>query len=311
MKLAMAYDLPRTELRARINISVVQGWRDPMAQMANIRTGIELSRRLGFRFETSLLVGNGSEMALHVGEWDWATRELETEIETAPDEERERARWFLVAFLAERGEDVSEIVAEMEALHRERGADEAGWANSERYLHGSVWFPHGRWTETADALLAAAREDAFNAASSCVTAGMAATLAGDPVRTRSAIEGLERAGVQGPVMRHALTTLQAGLAAMERPADEAVRLYHEALEGHRTTGMRRSEAITGLMMAVGLGPTHPAVTDALEGSRRIFTELRAQAWLDRLDEIVAGRAGLSSGHGVPSDRTSEARPAAH
>jgi class 3 adenylate cyclase/tetratricopeptide (TPR) repeat protein len=294
MKLAMTYDLPRTELRARINISVAQGWRDPMAQMASIRTGIDLARRLGFRFETSLLVGNGSEQALHVGEWDWALGELETEIETAPEEERGRARWYIVGFLAERGEDVSELVAEMEALHRERGADEAAWANSERYLHASVWFPQGRFVETADALLAAAREDAYNAASSCVQAGMAAVLGGDLERTRAAIEGLQRAGVQGPVMRHALRTLEAGLAVFERRTDEAVRAYHEALEGHRATGLRRSEAIAGLMIATGLGADHPAAADALEGSRRIFTDLRAQAWLDRLDEIVAAKPGAAA-----------------
>jgi hypothetical protein len=182
----------------------------------------------------------------------------------------------------------------MEALHRERGADEAAWANSERYLHASVWFPQGRFVETADALLAAAREDAYNAASSCVQAGMAAVLGGDLERTRAAIEGLQRAGVQGPVMRHALRTLEAGLAVFERRTDEAVRAYHEALEGHRATGLRRSEAIAGLMIATGLGADHPAAADALEGSRRIFTDLRAQAWLDRLDEIVAAKPGAAA-----------------
>jgi len=293
MKLAMATGLTRTELRARINISVAQGWRDPRAQIENARTGIELARRIGLRFETSLLVGNGSEMAIHVGEWDWAIRELETEIETASDEERVRAKWFLIGYLAERGEDVSEPLAELEALHRERGADEEGWANSERYLHASVWFPQGRWVETADALLAAAREDAYNAASSCSTAGVAALLAGDVERTRTAIEGLERAGVQGPVMRDALRTLQAGLIALDGRTDEALRAYREVLEGHRATGMRRSEALVGLQMAALLDPELPAVADAVESSRRIFTELRAQAWLDRLDEILA-RRGLAA-----------------
>ncbi|HSG87027.1 MAG TPA: hypothetical protein VLA23_11875, partial [Candidatus Limnocylindrales bacterium] len=287
LKLAMANGLARTELRARTNISVAQGWRDPLAQMENVKTGIELARRIGLRFETSLQVGNGSEMAVQVGEWDWAVRELETEVETAPEEERERARWFLIPFLAERGEDVSEMLAELEALHRERGADEAGWANAERYLHGSVWFPQGRWIETADALLAAAREDAYNAAASCVTAGMAAILAGDLERTRQAVDGLRQAGVQGPVMHHALRALEAGLASLEGDTDGAVAAYREALEGHRTTGMRRPEALLGLQMAATLGPEHPAAVDAIEGARRIFAELRAQAWLDRLDEIVA------------------------
>ncbi len=311
MKLAMANGLARTELRARINISVAQGWRDPMAQMANVRTGIELARRIGLRFETSLLVGNGSEMAIHVGEWDWAIRELQTEIETAPEEERGRAKWYLIGYLAERGEDVSELLAELEALHRERGADEGGWANAERYLHASVWEPQGRWVETADALLAAAREDAFNAASSCWNAGTAAILAGDPGRTQEAIAGMGAAGVQGPVMRHALRSLQAGEAALGGRADEAVRAYREVLEGYRATGLRRSEALVGLLMAASLGADHPAVAEPLAGARRIFTELRARAWLDRLDEIVARGSAVSSSHGVPNDRAGQPSPAGH
>jgi hypothetical protein len=88
-------------------------------------------------------------------------------------------------------------------------------------------------------------------------------------------------------MRHALWTLQAGQAGLEGRTDEAIRSYRDALEGHRSTGLRRSEALLGLQMAKVLGPDHPAVAEPLESARRIFTELRARAWLDRLDDIVA------------------------
>jgi class 3 adenylate cyclase/tetratricopeptide (TPR) repeat protein len=294
MKLAMANGLTRTEIRARINIGVALGWRDPRAQFENCRIGLELARRIGLRFETSLLAGNGTEMAVHLGEWDWAVQELQAEIETASGDELIRAKWYLIGYLAERGEDVAELLAELEAVHRERGAEEEGWANSERYLHASVWFPQGRWIETADALMAAAREDAFNAVGSCWNAGVAAILAGDIERTRSAIEGMEKAGVQGPVMRHALRSLEGGRAAIEGRADEALGVYSEVIGGYREAGLRRSEALVGLQMASVLDPDRPAVADAIESSRRIFTELRAQAWLDRLEEILVRRGAAAA-----------------
>jgi tetratricopeptide (TPR) repeat protein len=299
MRLAMANGLARTEIRARINISVVLGWQDPQAQLASSRTGIELARRLGLRFEWSLLVGNASEMAIHAGDWDWAIAQLEALAEATSGDERQRARWFLISYLAERGDDVSATMAEMEQIHRERGADEAIWANTERYLHASVWFPQGRWLDTADALLAAAREDPFNAVASYWTAGVAAIMGHDRGRTREAIEGMERSGVQGRVMRYALRSLEAGEAVMDGRIDEALRIYHDVLAGYREVGLRRSEALVGLQMAIGIGPDHPAVVEALGAARRIFTELRAQAWLDRLDEVAGSGAGHGVGH-VPT-----------
>jgi hypothetical protein len=120
---------------------------------------------------------------------------------------------------------------------------------------------------------------------------------------------MEAAGVQGPVMRHALRSLRAGQAALGGRADEAVWAYREVLEGYRATGLRRSEALVGLLMAAGLGPDHPAVAEPLEGARRIFTELRAQAWLDRLDEIVArGSAATADPSGGSASEPTSAAP---
>ena len=95
-------------------------------------------------------------------------------------------------------------------------------------------------------------------------------------------------------MRHALRTLEAGEAALAGRSEEAVRTYRDALEGHRATGLRRSEALLGLQMAAALGPDHPAVAEPLEGARRIFSDLRAQAWLDRLEELVERRPDRSA-----------------
>jgi class 3 adenylate cyclase/tetratricopeptide (TPR) repeat protein len=292
IKLAAANDLARTELRGRTNISVALGWRDPRAQLENCKVGLELGRRMGLAFETSLMLSNGSDQALQLGEWDWAVRELTYAMEHATGDERLRAEWNRIQFLAERGEDVSAAVAEMEAIHRERGAAESFWATGERYLHATVWFPQGRWTETADTLLIAAEMDAYNAASSYASAGVAAVLAGDEMRTRAARDGLERANVQGPVMRDAQRTLEAGLAQMEGRTDDALRLWMDALAGYRRTGLRRLEALIGVQMAALLGADHPAAADAVDGARRIFSELRAQAWLDRLDEIAHGQGSV-------------------
>jgi hypothetical protein len=86
---------------------------------------------------------------------------------------------------------------------------------------------------------------------------------------------------------HEVAILQAGVAAVEGRAGEAVPRYRAGIAGLREYGARFSVARAIFDMAVFLGPDNPAVRPYLEEGRAILADLRATVLLDRLDALVA------------------------
>ncbi len=72
LALAETHGFAASELRARLNISYLEGPDEPRRSWATARTGLERARRLGFRDWTLLLAGNAVDAAADLGEWDWA-----------------------------------------------------------------------------------------------------------------------------------------------------------------------------------------------------------------------------------------------
>ena len=69
--------MPDVELRARVNLSYAAAAEDPVLAYKVARDGVDLARRLGMRGFGYYLLGNAADMALRLGEWEWATPELE------------------------------------------------------------------------------------------------------------------------------------------------------------------------------------------------------------------------------------------
>ena len=75
-----SYQMPDVETRARVNLSFAAGGEDPVLAYRVAREGLELARHLGMRGPGYYLLGNASDMARRIGEWEWALPELEEAI---------------------------------------------------------------------------------------------------------------------------------------------------------------------------------------------------------------------------------------
>ena len=67
-----SYAMPDVELRARVNLSFAAAAEDPALAYRVAREGLETVRRLGMGGYWPYLLGNAAELAIRIGDWDWA-----------------------------------------------------------------------------------------------------------------------------------------------------------------------------------------------------------------------------------------------
>ena len=128
-----------------------------------------------------------------------------------------------------------------------------------------------------------------NAPSAYCLAARAALWSVDVIAARADLASLDATHAHGPAITLHKATIRAGIAALEgRPAD-ALAGYREALPGWRRTGLPVLEAVTAIDMATLLDPDHPEVVEAGRAARRIFTDLSAGPFLERLEEAMSHR----------------------
>ena len=107
---------------------------------------------------------------------------------------------------------------------------------------------------------------------------------------------LELSGGQfGGVIDHDLSSLRAGIAALEGRIPEALGLYRSALAGYRDAGCRFDVALTILDMAALIGTDEPAVRSVIPEGREILVSLGARPLVERLDALV------NEGERTPAD----------
>ena len=80
--------------------------------------------------------------------------------------------------------------------------------------------------------------------------------------------------------------IQAGLAASEGRAPEALALYRDARRRLRDLKLVFDDALTCIDMATLLDPREPEVVEAAASARETLARLRARPLLDRLDAAL-------------------------
>jgi hypothetical protein len=214
--------------------------------------------------------------------------------------------WLLIASVpirALRGEDVTDRLAEMTQI---LSAHDDVQARSN--LAG------------AEALAALARGDlpgarqhwhragAENSGILPVTlahAARAALWAGDAGAAREDLATLEATMIHGPFVDTARRAVQAGVAALEGRASDALPLFREAMLAWRDLRLAWDEALCGLDMAILLDPSEPDVLAAATSAREILVRLGAAPFIARLDAAMAGHQD------VPLAATLGDRPSLH
>jgi tetratricopeptide (TPR) repeat protein len=114
--------------------------------------------------------------------------------------------------------------------------------------------------------------------------------AGDIEAARGYYDRVAERGAFSPVATARMTTIEAGIAALEGRTAEATALYRDAMRRWRDTHSRWDEALTGIDMATLLDPSDPEVAEVVKSTRAILEELRAKPYLERLDVAVSAKA---------------------
>ena len=271
------------------------------------RTALALAVRRGDRTYGAFTLVNATEAAIDTGDWDWAQREVETAMETAPGGVEQAHLTYCRLIIG--------------SLRGEGQAEEAGWL--ERYFGAAdeemvreaipemrfwVAFGAGRLSDAHDAAMEYGHVLPAEASYIFFYAAICALWERDGERAAAALAALDATGVHGRVVDMDRRTIRAGLAALEGRTADALSAFREALGGWRDLGSPWRETLTAITMATLLEPADPEVRAAAEIAREILVRLEAAPFIARLDAALAGPSDPTGHPAAP--RTASVTPLA-
>ena len=286
-RIASADGLTRTVLRGLNNRLIPLSDFDPRAARDASLDGLALARRIGDRqWMFQFMVGSGWG-SYDLGEWDDAIELWQSVLAEDPEPADRLLPVFSLTFAAAgRGESTA---AGLEEIKR---------------LVGQVSDPQVTWSGVVGPAMIASAEGRISEAVAIWRAGMPdnptvsvgwwwdtarhSIRLGDAESAAADLAELDSRGRHTPREEAMRLDVRAGLAALDRRTDEALRLYQEALQAFRALGIQLAQAETAIEMATVLDPALPEVADAVASAREILTRLGATAYLDQLD-AAAGR----------------------
>ncbi|MFL5673647.1 MAG: adenylate/guanylate cyclase domain-containing protein [Chloroflexota bacterium] len=298
-----SYALIDAEFRARVNLSFAAAGEDPQLAYRVAREGQELLRRLGVRGWPYML-SNASELAIRIGDWDWAAAEVE---EAALLETDLSARMRRAEIRGLRGEDVrdeldaiSGAVADRTELQAHASVDE---------IRSAVALARGDLKEALDRSQRSYRLMFAPDTTPAQTAIRAASALGDREAVKEALAAM--AGQPGRVLDVCRREGEAALAVLEGRRDEGSAGFVDATRRWRELGFEYDGAVCALTMVVLLGPDDPAIPAAAEFAASVFDRLgsepnqrRLAAALEPLAEgATSRRARESTGRGAATRPT--------
>jgi class 3 adenylate cyclase/tetratricopeptide (TPR) repeat protein len=262
------YGLADVGLRARVNLSYAAAGEDPQLAYRVAREGVELTRHLGMRGYAFYMLGNAAELAVRIGEWDWALPEVE---EGAQLEADISARLRRAELLGLRGVDVESDLKALVDMAADRTEVQAPASVDE--VRAIVALARG---DHAAALDFARRSYLRNIApdsTALQTATRAAAWIGDRHALTDALAQLR--GQAGRVPAAIRREAEAALAAIDQQGPEALAGFTDAIRRWRELGLGFEEAVCGLNLIVMLGPSQPEARAAGEETGRVFERLGA------------------------------------
>ncbi|HEX6867683.1 MAG TPA: adenylate/guanylate cyclase domain-containing protein [Candidatus Limnocylindrales bacterium] len=276
-----SYGLVIAGIRARVNLSYAAAVEDPRLAYDTAREGVELLRHLGMR-DWPYMLGNAAELAIRIGDWDWAL----PEVEASALEGDSSARLRLAQIHGLRGADV---IADLDAL-AVRYAD-----LTEVQMQASV--------DEVRAVIALARGDARRALElmrpwylrgigpdswGASLAGRATAWLGD-AGTAAEVVGV-MAGQRGRVNETAHREAEAALAILEGRREEGIAGALEAIRRWRDLGLEVDAALCALSLVKMVGPDNPDVRAAGLYASAVFERVGARPHHTLLERAMGGVA---------------------
>ena len=282
--------------RAAVNLGYVIAPDDPATAFEISKRAVDEAKRDGVMWRIRYILGNAVDSAIEVGEWDWALEQA-AELDPIFTEPAEQL-WFgafTTVIGLYRGEDLH---AEARRLYEEsRSIDDAQFRAVGAYSQLVSAVLRG---ETATALRIASEgtDGGFSGTDGAIHGARSAIWAGDAAAARRMLEVLESAP-PGRRMIALGKTIDGGIAMLEGRPAEARGAFAEAQRLWRELGARYWLGLTDLDIVITGGLEADERRRAAEEAREIFTHLRAQALLDRLEAALGVQA--------PAAAASEAR----
>jgi class 3 adenylate cyclase len=285
--LAEKHGHPDVALRSTIGLSLAMFDEDPKGSIELSREIVKMARRLGQRSIEAVALGNATEGARRIGNWDQAIADAEAALE--PDDQGTTNLMIesaLVQLRALRGEmtadEVATIVARLERLD-DHDVKAAGDELQAVFALAAGDFAGSLKTE----FVQADRSD-LNAAAAMQRGAMAAVLGGDAEGAKKALDRLIGTGTRGRAHDTDLTAIRGGIAAIRGDSNTALSDLRTARTGYRELGLPWDEALVGLAAGRQLDPADPEIRGWLTEARAIFEGLRARPFVAMADEALAG-----------------------
>ncbi len=283
-------------VRSLINQSGQLGWSSPQEVLRGSQRGLAEARRIGHRAFMLTLLANGVEMAVFLGEWEWAESELgpllDEELESA---DRLFAVCMVLAYRALRGRPREELIEEIGRADVSEAAVRAQ-VDTVMGLDAAV---DGRLEDSLAKYRSAQTEVAY--ATDFLWQLHVGTWLRDTRAIQSTLDQVRGGAYFGQVVDAMTVGGEAAIAALDGRSAEGLALYQRAQAGRRDLGLAFEQALLGIDMVTVLEPTLPEVIEAVAQSRQILTTLGATPFLARLEAAANRAAGSASNNGTTTE----------
>ena len=299
---ASAAGMPAVELRGRVNLSYAAAGEDPALAYRTAREGMELSAKLGMRGYGYYLIGNAAELALRMGEWDWALAELE---EAVGSNEHDLAAMMRRAeLLGLRGHDTDADFQRLAATVEDWTEQQA--KSSVLEARAVVGLAKGDLQTALDLAREAYEINIAPDGTSVETAIRAAAGLRDADAVTHALQAFDQPGRVSAAVRREGEAVLAGLAGKRSDSRTA---FVEAIHQWRELGLGFEAALAQLTLVTVLGTADPEARAASDEARAVFERVGALPLLDRLASATdSARTDASSPARASEVSASAVRP---
>ncbi len=300
LELARRRNAAMTELRAIGNMGLTLANDDPLGALALARESMELTERMGMREHLS--AGNAVEVALPIGEWEWARALVAESLRTDPEGSDfillKIAELILGAYVGH--SDPAGVSAVRELASRE---DEGHLFVGQLDAHlGLVEDRLGEARRSAENVAAV---DPLNAPYMLTVAAHAAAWERDT-------DGLERIAaaygslpLRGRYVDAHGRVMRAGIDGLRGRRSESLAGFLHAAREFVGMGVVVDRALNAVDMAAVLRADAPDVKAEVDEARAVFERLGARPFLAQLDRLAGASPPPTPAAGSSAARVSE------
>ncbi|HEU5325876.1 MAG TPA: AAA family ATPase, partial [Candidatus Limnocylindria bacterium] len=298
---AESYELTDVGLRGRINLSYAAAPEDPLMAFAVAREGVEIVNRLGMRGYAGYMLGNATDRAQEIGEWEWAEHALRDALVEGDPDPTVRFRWAVL-----RGARGEEVEAELAAIRQE--AAELTEIQVQATLDegaADVALAQGNFTRALELARRSYQHLIAPDSSSLRTAMRAAAWTGSAEILAEVEQRLAEQPGRAPAASR--REAQAALAALAGRRAEAASGFAEAMRRWRELGLDVTAAWCAIDWITMLGAGDPAARAAADEARETLERVRSPALLALLDAAVEAQPSPAGGARSPVAEAPAAR----